>query len=47
MEALIDDINMDVEVARRSLDRPAYEAYKREDYLVGKASGQGVVDVVS
>ncbi|GAB5593461.1 riboflavin kinase [Umbelopsis nana] len=33
LEALIEDINTDIEVARQSLQRPAYEALKSEPFL--------------
>ncbi|KAK8157900.1 riboflavin kinase [Phyllosticta citrichinensis] len=33
-EALIDDIRTDIEVARRSLARPAYAALKKDPYLL-------------
>lgn len=33
LKALVDDINMDIEVTRRSLDRPAYAKFKDEAYL--------------
>jgi riboflavin kinase len=33
LEALIQDINTDIEVARQSLQRPAYEALKSEPFL--------------
>lgn len=32
-ESLIEDINVDIEVARRSLEREAYERLKGEEYL--------------
>ena len=32
-ESLIEDINVDIEVARRSLEREAYARLKREEYL--------------
>lgn len=33
-EALVEDIMTDIEVARKSLARPAYERYKAEGYLL-------------
>lgn len=30
IEALIEDINIDIEVAHRSLERPAYAAFKED-----------------
>ncbi|KAL2354906.1 riboflavin kinase-domain-containing protein [Cryomyces antarcticus] len=33
-ESLIEDIMTDVEVARKSLQRPAYEKYRRDGYLL-------------
>jgi riboflavin kinase len=33
LDALIEDINTDIEVARQSLKRPAYEALKSDAFL--------------
>ena len=32
-ESLIEDINVDIEVTRRSLEREAYARFKGEEYL--------------
>lgn len=32
-DALVEDIMTDIDVARRSLERPAYAAFKAESYL--------------
>lgn len=45
-ESLIEDINVDIEVARRSLDREAYRALRGEGYLV-EFGGQGHEDAVA
>ena len=34
MEALIADINFDIEVAKASLERPAYKEYAEDPYLI-------------
>jgi riboflavin kinase len=36
VEALVRDINIDIEVARRSLDRPAWSAARGDPYLRGE-----------
>lgn len=50
-EALIDDIRTDVEVARRSLDREPYAAFRRDRYLLtfpGEGGGdESKADVAS
>lgn len=39
-ESLIEDINVDIEVAKRSLDREAYLKLKEEEYLL-EFGGEG------
>ena len=39
-ESLIEDIQIDIEVARRSLEREAYAPYRNESYLL-KFDGEG------
>ena len=39
-ESLIEDIKVDIEVARRSLEREAYAKYKCERYLL-EFEGEG------
>ena len=33
-DSLVEDIRVDIEVARRSLDREAYQAFKNDEYLL-------------
>ena len=33
-ESLVEDINVDIEVAKRSLDREAYSKFNKEKYLL-------------
>lgn len=33
LDALIEDINTDIEVARQSLERPAYQALKEDPFF--------------
>lgn len=44
-ESLIEDINVDIEVTKRSLERDAYRAFHEEKWLVdfseGDEDGQG------
>jgi riboflavin kinase len=37
-ELLIEDINKDIEVAKKSLDRPTYLEWKKDPFLVEKTS---------
>jgi len=49
-QALIDDINTDIEVARRSLERPPYQESKYDPYLLtfpGGGGDEGKGDVAS
>lgn len=39
-ESLIEDINLDIEVARRSLERESYQRLKEDEYLM-EFGGQG------
>ena len=39
-ESLIVDIQVDIEVARRSLEREAYQKFKLDDYLL-RFDGEG------
>ena len=44
--SLIEDIKVDIEVARRSLDRECYARYKEERYLL-EFEGEGHDDKVA
>lgn len=39
-ESLIEDINVDIEISRKSLDRPAYNDLKADRYLT-EFGGEG------
>lgn len=45
-ESLVEDIRFDIEVARRSLEREAYEKWKGDEYLT-KFEGQGHENTVA
>ncbi len=45
-ESLIEDINVDIEVAKRSLDRGPYRKLKEEGYLM-EFGGEGHEDEVA
>ena len=45
-ESLIMDIQVDIEVARRSLEREAYQKFKLDDYLL-RFDGDGHEDAVA
>lgn len=45
-ESLVEDIRFDIEVARRSLEREAYDRWKRDDYLT-RFEGEGHEDTVA
>lgn len=46
-ESLVEDINVDIEVAKRSLEREAYLTLKEEQYLVEFAGSGHENDVAS
>ncbi|KAH3966934.1 flavin mononucleotide kinase [Parastagonospora nodorum] len=47
VEALVEDIRTDIRVAQKSLEREAYQSWKRDEWLRGKGGGQvGQVDGV-
>lgn len=33
LEALVDDINFDIKVALKSLERPAYAEYRKDEFF--------------
>lgn len=45
-ESLVEDIRFDVEVARRSLEREAYERWRGDDYLL-RFEGEGHENAVA
>jgi riboflavin kinase len=44
LDALVEDINTDIEVTQRSLDRPAYAKFKDEAFLVDFSDVSKVVE---
>ena len=45
-ESLVEDIRVDIEVARRSLERRAYDRWKEDEYLT-RFEGEGHENTVA